>query len=37
MIDKMFYKFFDLIDRAMNWLYDKFVCDLPKDKNKKKK
>ena len=36
MIDKMFYKFFNLLDKAMNWLYDGFICDLKKDKKKKK-
>ena len=37
MIDKIIYKFFNLIDRAMNWLYDGFICDFRKNKKKKKK
>jgi hypothetical protein len=35
MIDKIFYKFFELVDKFFNWLYDRFICDIPKDKKKK--
>ncbi len=37
MIDKFFYWFFGCIDSWFNWVYDTFICDLPKDKKKKKK
>ena len=36
MIDKFFYWFFGWVDSWFNWVYDTFVCDLPKDKKKKK-
>ena len=36
MIDRFFFWFFGKIDDWSNWVYDRFICDLPKDKKKKK-
>jgi|TARA_R110000824_G_scaffold139997_1_gene305506 hypothetical protein len=35
MIDKLFYKFFGLIDNFLNYIFDKFISDVPKKKKKK--
>ncbi len=37
MIDKLFYKFFAMVDNFMGYLFDKFISDDPRLKNKKKK
>lgn len=37
MIDKLFYKFFGMVDNFMGYLFDKFVSDDPRLKKKKKK
>ena len=35
MIDKLFYKFFGMVDNFMGYLFDRFVSDAPKKKKKK--
>jgi hypothetical protein len=37
MIDKLFYKFFGMVDNFMGYIFDKFVSDDPRLKKKKKK
>ena len=37
MIDKLFYKFFGMVDNFMGYLFDKFVSDDLRLKKKKKK
>jgi hypothetical protein len=37
MIDKLFYKFFGMVDNFMGYLFDKFISDDPRLKKKKKK
>jgi|TARA_B100001094_G_scaffold290356_1_gene307860 hypothetical protein len=35
MIDKLIYKVFGIVDNFMSYLFDRFVSDAPKKKNKK--
>lgn len=37
MIDNFIYRIFGMVDNFMSYLFDKFVSDDPKLKNKKKK
>jgi hypothetical protein len=37
MIDKLFYKFFGMVDNFMGYIFDKFISDDPRLKKKKKK
>jgi hypothetical protein len=32
MLDKIFYQIFELLDKFVNWIYDRFICDKPKKK-----
>ena len=36
MIDRLFYKFFGMIDNICVYLFDRFISDAPKKKVKKK-
>jgi len=37
MIDRLFYRFFGMIDDCMGYLFDRFISDAPRCKCKKKK
>ena len=37
MMDKLFYRFFGMLDDCMGYLFDRFISDVPRCKCKKKK